>query len=98
MKSHDPSRQSTFDLVGEYGECEEQGAQQKSQSLEQPGREDIHPNSQGHLCRLGRLSQFLRLDFDMELQLGGLEKYMVIVFEGSDKKIGCQNNSKMILQ
>ena len=36
MRSHDSSRQWTFELVEEYGEYEEQGAQQKSRSLEQP--------------------------------------------------------------
>ena len=35
-----------------------------------------------------------------EVETGGPEKfeYMVIVFEGSDKKIGCQHDSKKILQ
>jgi len=30
IRSHDSSRQWTFELVEEYGECEEQEAQQKS--------------------------------------------------------------------
>ena len=36
---------------------EDQGAQQKIRSLEQTGSKEIHPNTQIHLCPLGRRSQ-----------------------------------------
>jgi len=43
MRSHDSSRQWISELVEEYGECEEQGAQQKSRrGTEVKSLRDLH--------------------------------------------------------